>query len=93
MLYPLSYEGASAQSSGLLVHPGWQGVAHVHPRRHPGQGRPTTTPRAHGPRQRPGPLTRSGTRWHRLTHGGIRSRAHTAHINRRSGVGSRVARR
>ena len=28
MLYPLSYEGARAQSSDLRGHLGWQGVAH-----------------------------------------------------------------
>jgi hypothetical protein len=29
LLYPLSYEGASAQSSDLRVDPGWQGLARV----------------------------------------------------------------
>lgn len=33
MLYPLSYGGASAQSSDLRVDPAWQGVARVHPGR------------------------------------------------------------
>ncbi|MCZ7421213.1 nucleotidyl transferase AbiEii/AbiGii toxin family protein [Verrucosispora sp. WMMA2121] len=32
MLYPLSYEGARAQSSDLGVHLGWQGVARDDPR-------------------------------------------------------------
>ncbi|MFC4020797.1 hypothetical protein ACFOW4_23035 [Micromonospora sp. GCM10011542] len=31
MLYPLSYEGASAWSSDLGFTGGWQGVARVHP--------------------------------------------------------------
>jgi hypothetical protein len=52
MLYPLSYEGASAQSSDLRVDPGWQGVARVDLRCHRWPRRLPTTRRPHGPRKR-----------------------------------------
>ena len=45
MLYPLSYEGARAQSSDLLVDPGWQGAARVDLRSPRWSGRTTTTRR------------------------------------------------
>ena len=80
MLYPLSYGGASAQSSDLGVHLGWQGVAHVHPG-HP--DRRCRSPGAHPEHTNPGlrpAVARSDPRWHRFTRVGIRWRAHTAHI-------------
>ena len=43
MLYPLSYEGASAQSSDLRVDPGWQGLARVDLGRSARCGRASTT--------------------------------------------------
>ena len=52
MLYPLSYEGARAQSNGLRVDPGWQGVACVDLSCPGWSGRRMTTRRSHGPRLR-----------------------------------------
>ncbi len=64
MLYPLSYEGARAQSSDLGVHLGWQGVAHVHPR-HPAPCSPSPGPHPEHTNpvcdRRSAPVTRVGT--------------------------------
>jgi hypothetical protein len=80
MLYPLSYEGARAQSSDLGVHLGWQGVAHVHPR-HPDPCSPSPGPHPEhtNPGLRPA-VGRGDPHWHGLTRVDIRWRAHTAHI-------------
>lgn len=86
MLYPLSYEGASAQSSDPGVHLGWQGVAQVHPR---SPYRRCRSPGAHPEQTNPGlrPAVGCGDpRWHRLTRVGIRWRAHTAHIIETAGL-------
>ena len=53
MLYPLSYEGARAQSNGLQVDPGWQGVACVDLGCPGWPGLRMTTRRSHRPGVRP----------------------------------------
>ena len=75
MLYPLSYEGARAQSSDLGVHLGWQGVAGVHPR---SPDRRSPSPGAHPEHTNPGlrpAVGRGDPRWCRFTRVGIRWRS------------------
>lgn len=75
MLYPLSYEGARAQSSDLGVHLGWQGVAGVHPR---SPDRRSPSPGPHPEHTNPGlrpAVGRGDPRWHRFTRVGIRWRS------------------
>lgn len=81
MLYPLSYGGASAQSSDLGAHLGWQGVTHVHPgHQHPCSPSPGPHPEHTDPRLRPA-VGHGDPRWHRLTRVGVRWRAHITHIS------------
>ncbi len=62
LLYPLSYEGASAQSSDLRVDPCWQGVTRVDLGQPGGSDWATSTRRPHTP-GRP-MIVEPG--WHRL---------------------------